>query len=345
MSSTRLTLVGDVNVQRDDPRSVFARVRDELRRADVLFGDLEMGLYRPSAVIVEKPGWRQSEERMVEALLDAGFAAVGCANNVVQGDDVVRSTVRALDAHGIAHSGAGEDLATARAPAVVERGGLRFGLLARTAVFYPHGHAAGPSSPGVATLKCHTAYEPHPRVHEMPGAPATARSWPDPASLEALRDDLRALRGRVDVVAVYVHWGVSGSDELAEYQRTVGHDAVDHGADVVFGSHAHVPQAVELYKGRPILYGLGNFAFDWENMRPHRHGLAAEITLDGAEVVQVAVRPVHRRDDALNQPEILPADDGPGRRIVERVAELSKPLGTILEMQDGKAVLRAGLLA
>jgi poly-gamma-glutamate capsule biosynthesis protein CapA/YwtB (metallophosphatase superfamily) len=335
-----LMLCGDVNIQgRDDPREALALVRPALAEADVLFGDLEMALYRPDATIDEKPGWTQSDPGTVAALVDAGFAAVGCANNVVHGAEAIASTLRVLDQRGIAHTGAGEDLAAARAPAIVERAGVRYGFLASTMVYYVRGHAAGPDSPGVAALRCHTAYQPHPRVLEMPGAPAVTRSWPDPAALAGLRADIGALRSRVDVLVAYFHWGVSGMDELAEYQSTVARDAIDHGADLVVGSHAHKPQGVERYNGRAILYGLGNFAFDWVNMRPHRTGLLARCEVAEGRVGRVAVRPVLRRDDALNQPELVSLDSPGGRAIADRVVELSRALGTELRVVGDELVV------
>jgi poly-gamma-glutamate synthesis protein (capsule biosynthesis protein) len=335
-----LILCGDVNVQgRADPASAFSLVQPTLAEADVLFGDLEMALYRPDAALEEKPGWTQSEPRMVEALVAAGFAAVGCANNVVHGAEAIRSTLAILDQHGIAHTGAGEDLAAARAPAIVERGGVRYGFLAATMVYYARGHAASPASPGVAALRCHTAYQPHSRVLEMPGAPAVTRSWPDPGALARLREDLAALRARVDILVAYFHWGVSGMDELAEYQRTVAHDAIDHGADLVVGSHAHKPQGIELYRERAILYGLGNFAFDWINMRPHRTGLLARCRVADRRIREVVVCPVVRREEPLNQPELVSLDHPAGRLIAERVVELSREVGTTLRRRGEELVV------
>jgi poly-gamma-glutamate capsule biosynthesis protein CapA/YwtB (metallophosphatase superfamily) len=339
----RLLLCGDVNVQdRADPREVFGLVKSPLSDADLRFCDLEMCLYRPSALIAEKPGWTQSDERMVESLTDARFEVVSTANNVNAGTEAILSTLRVLDANGIAHTGSGPNLAAARAPAVVERAGLRFGFLAYTAVYYRQGHAAGSSEPGVATIRCHTAYQPHSRVHEMPGAPAITRSWPDPATLAALTADVAVLRPLVDVLVCYFHWGVSSMEELAEYQSAVGRHVVDQGADLVVGSHAHVPQAVEVYRDRAILYGLGNFAFDWVNMRTRRSGLIAQVDLDGAKIVRVGVRPVWRHDDALNRPEIVPLDHPRGAEIVARVAHLSQGLGARLEQGDDLLVWNRG---
>jgi poly-gamma-glutamate capsule biosynthesis protein CapA/YwtB (metallophosphatase superfamily) len=335
-----LILCGDINLQqRDDPRSAFALVKADLAEADVLFGDHEMCLFKPSSVIADKPGWTQSDERMVEGLVDAGFDVVGCANNVNHGAEAILSSIDVLERHGVEHTGSGRDLEAARAPAIVEKRGVRFGFLANTAVFFPHDHAAGPDSPGVATIKCHTAYEPHPRVYELPGAPAITRSWPDPAALERVCEDVRRLRPRVDVLVAYFHWGVSGQDELAEYQPTVGHAVVDAGADLVVGSHAHVPQGIEIYRDRVILYGLGNFAFDWVNMARHREGLIAHCAIEGGTIRRVSVKPVWRGEDQLNQPRIVGLDDARGREIVSRVRQLSEQRGTALTASGDEIVV------
>lgn len=334
-----LVLCGDINVQaRADPTSVFQRVRSELATADILFGDLEMCLHKPTSRIPNKPEWIQSDERMVEGLVDAGFNVVSCANNVTYGADPILSTLAVLDRHGISHTGSGSNIAEAHAPAIVDRGGVRVGFLAYTSVFSPFDHAAGPDTPGVSTIKCHTAYEPHPRVYELPGAPAITRSWPDKEALAQMQHHIADVRSRVDVLVTYFHWGVSGVEELAEYQPIVAHHAVDAGADLVIGSHAHVPQGIEVYKNKVIFYGLGNFAFDWPKMRNHRTGLIATCSLAESGIVRVSFQPVWRNLDELNQPEILTIKDDTGRRIVGRVEQLSAVLGTTL-IPDGDGML------
>jgi hypothetical protein len=60
----------------------------------------------------------------------------------------------------------------------------------------------------VATIRVATAYEPHRRVHEMPGGPATVTTIPDPDKLAAALDAVRRLDAEVDVRVVYFHWGV-----------------------------------------------------------------------------------------------------------------------------------------
>ena len=64
-----------------------------------------------------------------------------------------------------------------------------------------------------------------------------------------------------DYVVVYVHWGVEREEFPKDYQRTLGRQYIDAGADLVVGSHPHVLQGIEYYQGKPIVYSLGNFVF------------------------------------------------------------------------------------
>ena len=65
-----------------------------------------------------------------------------------------------------------------------------------------------------------------------------------------------------DVIIVFMHFGNEYSTSPNEDQEKIAHELIDYGADVVVGSHPHVPQGIEMYKGKPIFYSLGNFMFD-----------------------------------------------------------------------------------
>ncbi|MBX5467474.1 MAG: CapA family protein [Firmicutes bacterium] len=339
MPTISLQLVGDINLKRDLRlnHTALDRVAEVLDPKAVRLGNLEGCFADPAVELPYKPGWYHCEPEMVECLLGR-FDAVACANNVHYGSAIAESN-RRLDAAGILHAGAGASLAEARRPAIVERDGVRVGLLAFTSVFWPVGHAATDHSPGVATIKGHTAYAPHPRVFEMPGAPAVVRSWPDPEELEAACAAIRALRPQVQVVVVYLHWGVTGSSEVAEYQPAIAHRAIDAGADVVVGSHPHVLQPVEFYRHGVIFYSLGNFIFGW---RLHRHltqdGLLAEVSWGQGTVEAVAVVPVQRNAED----QVVPLDprQGEGARLAETVARLSAPFGTVTEVAGHAVRLR-----
>src|SRR5262249_29274558 len=147
-AAMRIILAGDVNLMNvTDPSVPFALVRDELRAADLVFANLECCLYRardPHAI--EHEGFYADPEVAGETLISAGFAAVGVANNVNYGGAAIIGSIARLDRLGIAHTGAGADRAAARAPAILERGGLRIGFLQRSSVYWPTDHEAGDNS-------------------------------------------------------------------------------------------------------------------------------------------------------------------------------------------------------
>jgi poly-gamma-glutamate synthesis protein (capsule biosynthesis protein) len=333
-----IDLVGDVNLKRDlqlRAEHAFDLVDAELASADVRLGNLEGAFYDPTVELAYKPGWFHLEPEMARAL-EGRFDALGCANNVHHGAAIPSSTA-ILDRLGICHAGAGCDAQAARAPAIFTRGGVRFGLLAYTSVFWPIGHAATDTEPGVATIKAFTAYEPTSRVVEMPGAAPTIRTWPDPAELARAEADVRALRSQVDVLVVYCHWGVTGSNDPTEYQRSIGHALIDAGANIVAGAHPHQPQPVERYGQGLILYSLGNFIFGWQKFRQAtRDGLLARVSVVDGKLGACELLPVQRTPE--DRASILDPGSGEGARIFGIIDGRSRSLGTTLHV-EGPSIL------
>lgn len=85
-------------------------------------------------------------------------------------------------------------------------------------------------------------------------------------------------------VIVYPHWGVEYGEEVSELQRERAHAFVDMGADLVLGSHPHVIEPIEVYKGKAIFYSLGNFIFDQPAEKATREGLAVEVSIASSSV-------------------------------------------------------------
>jgi poly-gamma-glutamate synthesis protein (capsule biosynthesis protein) len=261
MPST-LILVGDVNLMNlDDPAVPFRRVSDAFAEADAVFGNLECLLYEPpDGHSVEQEGFFADPAIGGEALRLAGFCALGLANNVNYGSAGILGSIARLDRLGIVHTGAGGDLAAARAPAIVERGGLRLGFVQRSSVYWPTNHEAGPHSAGIAALRGHTAYQvpahkTRPEIPPMnrPGIPPIVVTWPDRAYLASFAEDIAALRQKADIVVASCHWGLG--EEVLDYMTEIAHAAVDAGADIVIGHGPHYSLPVEAYKGKPIFTG------------------------------------------------------------------------------------------
>jgi poly-gamma-glutamate synthesis protein (capsule biosynthesis protein) len=335
-----LILVGDVNLMNVEDAGVpFARVGDTLRSADLVFANLECLLYEPpDGHTVEHEGFFADPEIAGEALQTAGIATVGLANNVNYGAAAIFGSIARLDRLGIRHAGAGADLASARAPAIVERGGLRVGFLQRSSVYWPTNHEASERGCGIAVIRGHTAYQvpahkTRPEIPPMnrPGVPPIVVTWADRDYLAAFAEDIAALRRDADIVVASCHWGLG--EEVLDYMREIVHAAIEAGADIVIGHGPHYSLPVEVYRGKPIFYGLGSFSFHTGH-GGRRHGdwigMMAQVEAGQSRIGEARFRFV--RHNAANETVLCPlADEGAA---LDRIIERSARLGTRLTAED-----------
>ena len=223
-----------------------------------------------------------ADPALIKGLSDAGLDWVSIANNHIRdaGATGILQTIAALDRFGIAHSGAGENLAAARKPAMLaEPGGVQVAILGYDTI--ARSYWATASRAGSAQLTAAAC------AHDVPAARAAG----------------------ADVVIVFPHWGVEYTARPTALQRSLAKACIDAGADLVIGNHPHWAGAVEIYKGRPIWYALGNFVFDQVWSEPTVEGITLELTFEGARLVQAVMRPHLILD--RSQPNFLdPAGDG-----------------------------------
>ncbi len=335
MAATMI-LTGDVNLMNvTDPTVPFALVRDEFRRAGLVFSNLECCLYTPpGGHSLEREGFFADPAAAGEALSVAGIAAVGVANNVNYGEAAIMASLARLDRLGIAHAGAGANRPAARAPAIVTRDGVRFGFLQRSSVYWPTNHEAGDDAPGIAVIRGHTAYHVpmqggHPPPNR-PGVPPRVVTWADPEDLKGLAADIAALRQEADVVVASFHWGLHR--EVLRYMTEIAHAAIDAGADLVIGHGPHYSLPVEVYRNRPIFYGLGSFSFhtghggakhgDWL-------GMMARVSLSGGAIESAAFQFVRHDGQNRTVPRAL-ADEGAA---FDEIASASAGFGAALAAQ------------
>ncbi len=272
--------VGDVAPKRDDPESLLSPAGPVLKKADILFGQLELQLAERGTLQVDvRHGMAgpilRAHPRNVAALTSAGFNVIAfTANHGLDfGADAFLETIDILRQNKMLVIGAGKDIAEARKPAILERKGTRFGFLAYCSVV-PEGRTAGINIPGVAPMRASTFYE---QFDYQPGTPPRIISIPNPGDLEALKEDINKLRPMVDLVIVSMHWGVHFVPAVIPmYEWEVGHAAIDAGADLIIGGHPHILKGIEVYKGKVIFHSLGNFAFDL-SMQDLRKNIGARI--------------------------------------------------------------------
>ena len=151
----------------------------------------------------------------------------------------------------------------ARKPVVLGRKGTRVGFLGYWCGDPPEARAAK-GKPGAAFIKIYTHYEP---VVGLTGVPAEVFTFANPTNLAEMVRDIRMLRSQCDVLVVSLHTGLLHVPiEIAMYDKQVARAAVDAGADVILGHHAHILKGIEFYRGKPIFYGLCNFVFDQRSL-------------------------------------------------------------------------------
>ena len=258
MNAATLMLVGDLILDEPDPQSYFAPSRELLRSADLAIGHVEVPhttrAIEQSTDIPAPP----SDPAHLAALADAGFGAITLAGNHIAdcGPPGIEDTIATLSGLGIPSTGAGMNLPAARTPVIVERQGVRIGLLSFNCVG-PRESWATSRKAGCAYVKVLTHYE---LDYASPGGPPRIYTFCAPESLEAMAADVAALAARVDVVVVAFHKGVGHLPaQLEHYERVVAREAIDAGAHIVVGHHAHILRGIEFHRGRPIFHGLGNF--------------------------------------------------------------------------------------
>ncbi|MBO0735235.1 MAG: CapA family protein [Alphaproteobacteria bacterium] len=341
----RMILAGDVNLMNvTDPAIPFAVVASEFRAAEIVFCNLECCLYQPpNGHSFENEGFFADPRVAGSTLKSAGVRAVGIANNVNYGEAAITASIARLDQLGIGHTGAGPNRAAARAAVIVERGGVRFGFLQRSSVYWPTNHEAGDNAAGIAVIRGHTAYQipmhgGRPRANR-PGLPPRIITWADEQYLRWFADDIAALRKRADIVVASCHWGVNR--EVLQYMTEIGHAAIDAGADIVIGHGPHYSLPIELYRGKLIFYGLGSFSFHTGH-GGHKHGdwlgMMATVECSRAGIARAAFRFV-RHDDSNRTVLRTPAEEGPA---FDQVAQESAGFGTRLRAQDDEVAIDLG---
>ena len=264
-----IAMVGDIFLQEALPPSAELRaVSCRLQSADIAFGNLETPVSHRGAPAEKWINMRMPPELLPD-VKNLGFDIVTLANNHMMdfGEVAFYDTLRLLDESGLRYVGAGADLDAAWRAETMTVGGIRLAFLGAASTLGP-GAAAAADRPGIAPLHVAESYGVDPAASlEQPGsAPYVfTRAWRE--DLERAIAAIAAARAEADFLIVALHWGVPPfwrsrfQDGLADYQIEVGHALIDAGADVIVGHHPHSLQEVEIYRGKPIFYSLGNFVF------------------------------------------------------------------------------------
>jgi poly-gamma-glutamate synthesis protein (capsule biosynthesis protein) len=239
-----LAFVGDMmftrGLERDYAKAgvpcdhAFEKVSRYLQEADIAFGNLETAL-SVGTTSIEKRYTFSSSPSCAAALKNAGFDVLALANNHVldHAEEGLRQTLDNLKTQGLSPLGLSSDGAP-QEPVIVNLGEFKVGYLGYVDPLTPYAFA-----------KEYTVF---------PVRPAEG-------TIARISEDIRALKQKVDVVVVSMHWGLEYKS-IDPGQRALGEAIVNAGADLVAGHHPHVQQDAHWYKNGLIIYSMGNFVFD-----------------------------------------------------------------------------------
>jgi len=390
----------------------FTRLIGLIRGADAAFTNLEMLFhdYEPYAMNESGGTYMRAEPALVKDLVWAGFDMVSRANNHAgdYGALGMNLTTKHVADAGLVQAGVGQSLAEAREAKFLETPKGRIALISVASTFPDHSRAGKtrgdmPARPGLNPLRFTTTYvvtrerfgQLRQAMGEINGRPPAdgdtlnffgrrfvvgaepgLRTQPLKEDLDEIAAVVRNASRMADLTLVTIHAHEGHVDRLvpAQFLVTFARAMVDAGADVFVGHGPHVLRGVEIYKGKPILYSVGDFIFQnetllrlpSENYEPYALGADAHVAdfndrryendqtgfpadrliweavvavprFDGRQLRELALHPITLGFGGGRTARGRPmlAEGALGQKILADMERLSKPFGTTITTREG----------
>jgi poly-gamma-glutamate synthesis protein (capsule biosynthesis protein) len=340
-----------------------------LLKGDVIFTNFE-------ATVIENESTHDgrflSPPGALDALQALGFNLLALSDNhsfdlKVAG---VQNTLKEVKSRNIVHAGIGNNSEEATAPGYLKTPKGTVALVAMASGLVAEGGSATATRPGVNELRIEAGGKPNESTAELPAEPGNE---PNAEDKQRILQSIREAHQHADLVIVYEHnhvflnrpFGALFSEELperlapADWLKKWTHDEVDAGADIIVMHGAPLLHGVEIYKGRPIFYDLGNFIFNvpptdtqldepiiWESAVAH-------VAFQGKSLQSITFQPIAMNKIGQGEPDLhdehtnnlflqtrgLPrlATGNQARYILERLADASRPFGTKVEVKGDTA--------
>jgi len=371
-----VTLAGQSMIRSDlratAPKAVPAI--QSVLKGDVIFTNLESAVAEKGQTVHEGRGFLTPPEAL-DALSAFGFNLLSLSGN--HAFDLkatgIANTLREADRRKIVHAGIGNSLSEAAAPGYLRTPKGTIALIASASGLITPGGSASPDRPGVNELRVEAGDKENEATVDLPGAPANT---PNPQDAQRILQSIRDARRRADIVVGYQHNHVFSNhafstiftegmpERLApnDWLKKWTHAEIDAGADIIVMHGAPLLHGVEIYRGRPIFYDLGNFIYNvpptltyidepmnWESV-------VASVQFQGHNLQSISFRPIVLNNVGDGQPDIhdeyannqfletrglpSPATGARAGYILERLADISKPFGTILEVTGDTAEIK-----
>ncbi len=312
-----ILFVGDILLANEAERHIhkkgleypFWKIKQELLKYDFIFANMESPITKRGVPVTDKPYVFRVKPEDAVCLRDLKIDVVSIANNHLMDYNAegMEDTINTLDALNIMHTGGGRNLTEARRPASLTYGDTNIIILA-----YcnrpPEDYYATDSSPGIA-----------------------------PLDLAMIREDIESYKLPHNIVLVSLHWGIEQTHEPQSSQVAEAHAIINAGADAIIGHHPHWPQGIELYRGKPIIYSLGNFINGYINP-VERDNIAVGFYYNGNTLELIKVVPLAGRNRQIRfQPHVL--EGRQATNFLKLIRRLSLKLSTDMEIADGVGLI------
>jgi len=386
-----------------------------LRGADITFGNfettaLDLRTFKGSPQAESGGTWMLADPAVPADVAKMGIDIVSHANNHATdwGVEGMAETLDLLDAAHLTHAGTGQSMTAARAPAYHDGRSGRVGLISATTSFTPMSPAADPlgkvpgrggantirsteiglvSDADLATIarlagtKPGTLVKMKGREYRATANPATPMKIEYDLNARDVAANMLSIRqakqnGNFVVFSLHNHEPGNASQITANFAQPLAHQAIDAGADVYVGHGPHQLRGIEIYKGKPIFYSLGNFAmmnnslddlpadmYDQFGITPGTVTAPELLQARGAKefgdpnLYETVIAVSQFRDGKLSEIRLHPIDLGVnvtgagrgvphiadaivGARILERLQRLSQPYGTQIAIERGVGIIR-----
>ena len=340
-----------------------------LLKGDVVFTNFE-------ATVIENESTHDgrflSPPGALDALQALGFNLLALSDNhsfdlKVAG---VQNTLKEVKSRNIVHAGIGNNSEEATAPGYLKTPKGTVALVAMASGLIAEGGSATATRPGVNELRIEAGGKPNESTAELPAEPGNE---PNAEDKQRILQSIREARQHADLVVVYEHnhvffnrpFTALFNEELperlapADWLKKWTHEEVDAGADIIVMHGAPLLHGVEIYKGRPIFYDLGNFIFNvpptdiqldepiiWESAVAH-------VAFQGKNLQSITFQPIAMNKIGQGEPDLhdehtnnlflqtrgLPrlATGDQARYILQRLADVSRPFGTKVEVKGDTA--------
>ena len=372
-----ITLAGQSMIRSDIRATAPAALPaiKSLLEGDVIFTNLEGAIAEKGESATTGRGFLPPPEAL-DALAGFGFNLVALSDNHAFDLKVtgIQNTIREADSRKIVHAGTGNNATDAAAPGFLHTPGGTIALIGSASGLIASDARATAERPGVNELRIEAGDQENEATSDLPSS-ANANT-PNPEDSQRILQSIRQARQHADLVIVYQHNHVFGNysfstiftegmqERLAPKDWLVKwtHAEIDAGADVIVMHGAPLLHGVEIYKGKPIFYDLGNFIYNvpptltyisepmaWESM-------VAYLQFQGRKLQSILLRPIVLNNLGQGQPDVQnahtnnefldtrglpsPATGARAGYILQRVADASKPFRTVVDVKGDTAEIK-----